>query len=112
MILTDQQMWILGIAAMLLVQAYKIIKAKYSGVILDKKTVQYVAMAVSLVLALVTILVELGPVDLSDPVQLVSTAAGEIAKVFGLATAMYLVLFKRVAESLGLSEENFLTSKG
>lgn len=111
MILTDQQMWILGVVAMILVQAYKIIKAKYSNVVMDRKTVQYVAMLVSLILAVGTVLVNMQPIDFSDPTKLVAEAATQIATVFGLATAMYLILFKRVAEGIGMTEEKFLTKK-
>lgn len=110
--LTDQQVWILGIVALVLIQVIKIVKAKFSGVVFSRKAVQYISMLVALVVAGVTIALEIGPIDLADPVQLVSTLAIEVAKVFGLATAMYMILFKKVAESLSLDDADFLTSKG
>lgn len=106
--LTAEQIMVLGIVAMLVVQAYKLLLAKYQNLKLDRKTLKALTAFLAFAIALVYGIQEIQAVGLDDPMAFVGEILKHVAAIFAVATLMYNYLFKELADDLGISEEKYL----
>lgn len=97
------QLAIIGFLASALIQAIKLISAKFNFV-LSKEWIAVVAFVVSVILAIIWMTPQV--ILTGDPATVVVSVIKVAGEVVGFATVIYLVLLKRIIDGMGLNVKN------
>jgi len=99
--LTAAQLVYIGIAAMCIVQAFKLASAKIAGFRPTKTQISWVCASVSFILAGVFVWPTLTiALKLDDPMAVVNSLISVATSVFGVATFVYVALAQKVLDKL------------
>ena len=100
------QVVLIGLVASVVIQALKLIAAKF-GVVFSRAVIGWISAGVALALAVIFKWGELPPLS-GDPMELINALAVYLGIVVGWATLIYNIVFEKILGGIGLSVKRFL----